>query len=97
MAPLGKFIAGFVMGGFLGSTLTIFLTPYSGEDTRTWIGQYVEKIKQEVQTAMAEQRKELENELSDLRKPLPPANQQPKTEEKQITAGSKTGNQPTGG
>jgi len=70
-----KFIAGFVMGGLLGTTITLLLTPYSGEDTRTWIGQYVENIKQEVQAAMVDQRAELENELSDLRKPLPPSTQ----------------------
>ena len=97
MRPVGKFIFGFVLGGLLGTSITLLLTPYSGEDTRTWIGQYIENVKQEVQSAMAEQRTELENELSDLRKPLPPSNQQPKIDGKQITAGSNTGNLPTAG
>jgi len=72
MQSVGKFLTGFVMGGLIGSGLTLLFTPYSGEDTRTWVGQYFEKINQEVQTAMVEQRTVLENELSDLRKPLPP-------------------------
>jgi len=72
MQPVGKFIFGFVLGGLIGTSITLLFTPYSGEDTRTWIGQYFENIKQEVQSAMVEQRTELENELSDLRKPLPP-------------------------
>jgi gas vesicle protein len=71
MQNAGKFITGFVIGGLLASTITLLFTPYSGEDTRTWIGQYIENIKQEVQSAMAEQRAQLQNELSDLRKPLP--------------------------
>jgi gas vesicle protein len=74
MRSVGKFITGFVMGGLLGSALTLLLTPYSGEDTRTWAGQYIEKVKGEVQTAMVEQRTMLEHELSQLRKPLPPPN-----------------------
>ena len=73
MRSVGKFITGFLMGGLLGSALTLLLTPYSGEDTRTWVSQYVEKIKEEVQTAMVEQRTTLEDELTQLRKPLPPS------------------------
>lgn len=73
MRSVGKFITGFVMGGLLGSALTLLLTPYSGEDTRTWVAQYVEKVKEEVQTAMVQERTTLDNELSELRKPLPPS------------------------
>jgi gas vesicle protein len=73
MRSVGKFITGFVMGGLLGTALTLLLTPYSGEDNRTWVSQYVEKVKEEVQTAMVEQRTTLEHELSQLRKPSPPS------------------------
>ena len=73
MRSVGKFITGFVMGGLLGTALTLLLTTYSGEDNRTWVSQYVEKVKEEVQTAMVEQRTTLEHELSQLRKPSPPS------------------------
>jgi gas vesicle protein len=73
MRSVGKFITGFIMGGLLGSALSLLLTPYSGEDTRTWVSQYAEKVIEEVQTAMVEQRTTLEHELSQLRKPLPPS------------------------
>jgi gas vesicle protein len=72
MRSIGRFLAGFVFGGFLGVSMALILTPYSGEENRTYIVKYVDRIKEDVQTAMLEKRVEQEQELAQLRQPQPP-------------------------
>ena len=72
MRSLGRFLAGFVFGGLVGLGMTLILTPHSGEENRTYIVNYVDHVKEEVQTAMLEKRAELEVELEHLRQPQTP-------------------------
>ena len=72
MRSLGRFLAGFVLGGLVGLGMTLILTPHSGEENRTYIVKYVDHVKEEVQTAMLEKRAELEVELEHLRQPQTP-------------------------
>ena len=69
MRSIGQFLAGFLLGGLVGLGMTLILTPHSGEENRTYVVNYVDHVKDEVQTAMDEKRAELEQELAHLRKP----------------------------
>jgi gas vesicle protein len=69
MRSIGRFLAGFLFGGLVGIGVTLILTPYSGEENRTYVVKYVDHVKEEVQTAMSEKRAELESELAQLRQP----------------------------
>ena len=69
MRFLSRFLTGFIFGGLIGAGLALILTPYSGEENRLYIVQYVDRAKEEVQTTMLETRAEQEHELAELRKP----------------------------
>ena len=69
MRSIGRFLAGFVLGGLVGLGMTLILTPHSGEENRTYVVKYVDHVKEEVQTAMLDKRAELEVELEHLRQP----------------------------
>ena len=73
MRSLGRFLVGFIFGGLVGAGLSLILTPYSGEENRTYVVKYVDRIKEEVQTAMLEKRAEQEQELAQLRQPQSPS------------------------
>jgi gas vesicle protein len=69
MRSIGRFLAGFVFGGLVGVGIALIMSPSSGEENRTYIVKYVDRIKEEVQTAMLEKRVEQEQELAQLRQP----------------------------
>ncbi len=71
MRSISRFLSGFVFGGLVGAGIAIILSPFSGDENRTYIVRYVNQLKAEVQTAMLEKRAEQEQELAQLR--LPPA------------------------
>jgi len=73
MRSIGQFLAGFLFGGLVGVGMGLILSPYSGEENRTYIVKYVDRIKEEVQTAMLEKRAEQEQELAQLRQPQSPS------------------------
>jgi hypothetical protein len=73
MRSISRFLAGFVFGGLVGAGMALILSPFSGEENRTYIVKYVDRLKEEVQTAMLEKRAEQEQELAQLRQPPEPS------------------------
>ncbi len=72
MQSIGRFLSGFFFGTLIGAGLGLLLSPYSGEDNRTSIVRYVDRVKAEMQAAMVEKRVEQERELAQLRQPKEP-------------------------
>ena len=68
-----NFIAGAAIGGLIGATTALLLAPVSGEELQAQIKEQVEQIQLEVKTAASDRRAELEEQLSTLREPRPPA------------------------
>jgi gas vesicle protein len=64
-----SFLSGAVMGGLVGATLALLLTPASGEELRTKMQDQVKQIQAEVKEATESRRAELESQLENLRKP----------------------------
>ncbi len=62
-----NFVLGMVLGGLVGSTLALLLTPVSGDELRMQVNEYTRQLKSEVQQAANARRVELERELADLR------------------------------
>ena len=72
MRSIGRFLAGFIFGGLVGAGMALILSPFSGEENRTYIIKYVDQLKEEMQTAMLDRRAEQEQELAQLRQPPAP-------------------------
>jgi gas vesicle protein len=53
---LGSFLAGAVIGGFIGAALGLLLAPQSGEELRDHVGDYVDSKKAEIGDAVNEGR-----------------------------------------
>lgn len=68
-----NFIAGATLGALVGASVAILLAPTSGEELQAQIKAQVDQIQLEVKTAATTRRAELENQLSTLREPRPPA------------------------
>jgi gas vesicle protein len=64
-----NFLAGAVIGAFIGATVAILMAPSSGEDLRADIGTRANRIRSEVAQAAAERRAEMEDQLASLRAP----------------------------
>jgi gas vesicle protein len=69
-----SFMTGAVMGGLVGATLGLLLTPYSGNDLQAEVRARIERVQQEMKSAAQSRREELEAQLEALRAPLPPSN-----------------------
>lgn len=67
MRKLSSWLTGAFLGGMIGSALVLLLTPYTGEDLKTRINDYISNVQNEVQQAGVEKRLELETELELLR------------------------------
>ena len=67
MSKSSSWLFGAVLGGLIGSTLARIYTPYSGEELKAKICDYVHNVRYEVQQAGIEKRVELENQLEALR------------------------------
>jgi gas vesicle protein len=63
------FLEGMLIGLVAGATVTLLVTPFSGDDLRARIQGEVMRIQNEVQQAAAERRSELEQQLAALRAP----------------------------
>ena len=61
------FISGAIMGFLVGGTLSLLLTPDSGEDLRNKLQERTKKIQEEIKSAAQNRRIELEQQLSTLR------------------------------
>jgi len=60
-------VLGMVLGGLVGSTLALLLTPMSGDELRMEVKDYTRQVKNEVESAATARRAELERELANLR------------------------------
>ncbi len=67
-----SFLAGATIGGLVGSTVVLLLTPTSGRDVQAQLKERAEYIQLEVNKAAAERRSELEKQLATLRAPQKP-------------------------
>ena len=66
-----SFMTGALMGSLVGATLTLLLTPVSGEDFRGQLQSRSQNFRSELKSAATSRRVELEAQLAELRKPLP--------------------------
>jgi gas vesicle protein len=56
----GSFLAGVVIGGFIGAAIALLLTPESGEELRGHVGEFVDSKKAEWDEAVNEGRQAAE-------------------------------------
>ncbi|HLE50641.1 MAG TPA: YtxH domain-containing protein, partial [Anaerolineales bacterium] len=64
-----NFLLGALIGGLVGATVAILLTPASGEELRSQMKMRADHIRADVMEAAAERRAELEHQLAALRAP----------------------------
>jgi len=64
-----NFLFGALIGGLVGATVALLLTPASGEELRSQMRMRAENIRADITEAAAERRAELEQQLSALRAP----------------------------
>jgi len=62
-----NFLLGFSMGSLVAATAVLLLTPSSGDELRSQLQERIQAIQQEMQTAAAQRRAELEEQLAALR------------------------------
>ncbi|MEL7636948.1 MAG: YtxH domain-containing protein [Chloroflexi bacterium] len=67
MSKSSSWLQGAFLGGLIGSALVLILTPYTGEELKARINDYINNVQNEVQQAGVEKRLELETELELLR------------------------------
>lgn len=67
MNRLLNFVSGLIMGAATGATLMILLTPVPGAEVQTKIRTRVEDLRMEVRRAAEERRREMEEQLHQLR------------------------------
>lgn len=67
-----NFLFGAMIGALVGATLALLLTPSSGENLRSQLGDRVSQIQTEIKQAAAARRVELEEQLAKLRSPMNP-------------------------
>lgn len=63
-----RFISGAILGGILGSTAVLLLTPGSGSENLAALRQRFSLLQNQMQNAMQEKRAQLEDELESLKK-----------------------------
>ncbi|MEN8173480.1 MAG: YtxH domain-containing protein [Chloroflexota bacterium] len=66
-----SFLTGTLMGGLVGVTLALLLTPASGAELREQLQTRRQNFQTDIKAAVASRRAELEAQLAELRKPLP--------------------------
>ncbi len=62
-----NFVLGLILGGLVGSSLALLLTPVSGDELRMEVNEFSRQVKSGVEQAANARRVELERELADLR------------------------------
>lgn len=68
MDKMGKFFAGLMIGGLVGSLIGLLMAPETGDQTRAKIKEKVYYVRDEVQKAAAERSEDLRKELAQLQK-----------------------------
>jgi gas vesicle protein len=61
-------VLGFILGGLVGSSLALLLTPVSGNELRMGVKEYTRQVRSDVEKAANARRVELERELASLRR-----------------------------
>ena len=69
MNRIMNFFAGLIVGGLIGATVVILVTPASGEEIRSQIQDRSIQLKDEIKAVADARRAELERELAALRAP----------------------------
>ena len=64
-----NFLLGALIGGLVGATVAMLLTPASGDELRSQMRMRADHIRADVMEAAAERRAELEHQLAALRTP----------------------------
>jgi gas vesicle protein len=64
-----NFLLGALIGGLVGATVAMLLTPASGDELRSQMRMRADHIRADVMEAAAERRAELEHQLAALRAP----------------------------
>ena len=67
MKRFSRFIAGAVLGAFIGSTIVILLTPESGENTRAALSLRIKNLSEQLQQAYADRKTELLDEIEEYK------------------------------
>jgi gas vesicle protein len=67
MRKIGILLFGTVLGGLVGSTLALLLTPVAGIEIRKKISNVIGNVRTEIINASKEKRLELETQLEQLR------------------------------
>ena len=67
MRKFGILLFGTVLGGLIGSTLALLLTPVAGIEIRKKISSMIGNVRTEIINASKEKRLELETQLEQLR------------------------------
>ncbi len=67
MSKSSSWFFGAVLGGLVGSTLARLYAPFTGEELKAKICDYVQNVRYEVEQAGIEKRSELEAQLEELR------------------------------
>jgi len=67
MSKSSSWLFGAVIGGLIGSSLARMYTPYSGEELKARVLDYIQNVRYEVEQAGIEKRAELESQLEELR------------------------------
>ncbi len=62
-----NFVVGLILGGLVGGSLGLLLTPMSGDELRMEMREYSRQVRNEVELAANARRAELQRELADLR------------------------------
>ena len=69
MAKFERFMLGLILGAITGAGAALLLAPYSGTQMRSEINIYFKKATEDIKTAAAQKRVELEKQLDALRAP----------------------------
>ena len=69
MNRIMNFFVGLIVGGLIGATVVILVTPASGEEIRNQIQERSIQLKDEIKAVADARRAELERELAALRAP----------------------------
>ena len=67
MSKSSSWFFGALLGGLIGTTLARLYAPYSGEELKAKICDYIQNVRYEVEQAGIEKRVELETQLEELR------------------------------
>lgn len=67
MSKSSSWFVGAILGGLLGSTLARLYAPFTGEELKAKVCDYIQNVRYEVEQAGVEKRAELEAQLEELR------------------------------